>query len=289
MPKLVARVVEGERRGKFEWRALGSKRATGVLQAGVEPGTLTLVVSGPKLAARRVTVDLAPDYSDSDHDGTPDVLRLSAPADRESFRRWFTLLAEHAAIAPTAPFSAEITDCAALLRFSYREALKRHDAAWASSLSLADVPAIDDVRKYAVPYTPLGPRLFRVKDGSFSASDLGDGTFSEFADAKNLMLRNTHLVGREVGDARPGDLLFFRQLEQRSPFHSMIFVGRSHFSAPGDDWLVYHTGPDGKRPGVMKRVHLRDLLQHPDPRWRPVASNSNFLGVFRWNILRGAN
>jgi hypothetical protein len=27
-------------------------------------------------------------------------------------------------------------------------------------------------------------------------------------------------------------------------------------------------------------------MQHPDPRWRPTPSNPNFLGVYRWNILR---
>src|SRR5690349_21968790 len=26
---------------------------------------------------------------------------------------------------------------------------------------------------------------------------------------------------------------------------------------------------------------------HPSPRWRPVAGNPNFLGVYRWNVLRG--
>jgi uncharacterized protein YfaT (DUF1175 family) len=33
-------------------------------------------------------------------------------------------------------------------------------------------------------------------------------------------------------------------------------------------------------------VLLADLLHHPDPRWRPEPSNPNFLGVYRWNILR---
>jgi uncharacterized protein YfaT (DUF1175 family) len=31
---------------------------------------------------------------------------------------------------------------------------------------------------------------------------------------------------------------------------------------------------------------MTDLLHHPDLRWRPVVDNSNFLGVYRWNILR---
>jgi hypothetical protein len=32
---------------------------------------------------------------------------------------------------------------------------------------------------------------------------------------------------------------------------------------------------------------MAELLDHPDARWRPINSNPNFLGVYRWNILRG--
>ena len=90
--------------------------------------------------------------------------------------------------------------------------------------------------------------------------------------------------------ARPGDLLFFRQLEQSSPYHSMIFVGRSRLdkSAVESDILVYHTGPNGKQPGEMRRTSVSELLEHPSPRWRPSPGNGNFLGVYRWNILREA-
>jgi uncharacterized protein YfaT (DUF1175 family) len=45
----------------------------------------------------------------------------------------------------------------------------------------------------------------------------------------------------------------------------------------------------GKKPGEMRRVRLEELLQHPSPRWRPVEGNRNFLGVYRWNILKEAN
>jgi hypothetical protein len=33
---------------------------------------------------------------------------------------------------------------------------------------------------------------------------------------------------------------------------------------------------------------LSALLQHPNARWRPETGNPNFLGVYRWNILREA-
>jgi hypothetical protein len=54
----------------------------------------------------------------------------------------------------------------------------------------------------------------------------------------------------------------------------------------GPAWAVYHTGPIGNGPGEMRRVALADLLNHPDTRWRPILTNSNFLGVYRWSILR---
>jgi uncharacterized protein len=71
----------------------------------------------------------------------------------------------------------------------------------------------------------------------------------------------------------------------------MVFIGRSPWlsDAASDDVVVYHTGPIGKDPGEIRRVSIPDLLHHPSPRWRPVTGNSNFLGVFRWNILRGVN
>ena len=51
--------------------------------------------------------------------------------------------------------------------------------------------------------------------------------------------------------------------------------------------VVYHTGTDRGRPGEIRRVTLAELLDHPDARWRPISANPNFLGVYRWNILRG--
>src|ERR1035437_8413301 len=69
-------------------------------------------------------------WGDRFGDGMPDFLRLTDPADQAAFRRWFTLIAEYQAIRPRAELPEEITDCASLLRFSYREALKRHNDSW---------------------------------------------------------------------------------------------------------------------------------------------------------------
>jgi len=166
--------------------------------------------------------------------------------------------------------------------------MRRHDAAWVAAAGLSQSPVAGDISKYSYPYTPLGANVFRTHTGTFQAADLSDGTFSQFADAKTLVVANTYFIGRDVRSAKPGDLLFFRQPGRESPFHSMVFVGRSHYGA-GSDLVVYHTGANGKWTGEMRRVPLASLMRHPDARWRPIVTNPNFLGFYRWNILREAN
>jgi uncharacterized protein YfaT (DUF1175 family) len=235
-------------------------------------------------------------WTDRFGDGTPDFLRLSDPADQAAFRRWFTLIAEYQAVRPKAEVPAEITDCASLLRYAYREALKRHDENWfmTSGMEVAAPPG--EVRAWSYPHSPLGTALFRVRRGAFEARDVDDGAFAQFADAKTLVDRNAYFVSRDVRQTLPGDLLFYRQFGQSSPWHSMI-VARVGAEAA----VVYDTGadhsprgrrpvrgdPDHGRPGELRRVALAELLDHPQPQWRPLPGNPNFLGVYRWNILRG--
>jgi uncharacterized protein YfaT (DUF1175 family) len=115
---------------------------------------------------------------------------------------------------------------------------------------------------------------------------LTDGAFAQFADAQTLQQLNSHRVTRDIRLAQPGDLLFYRQIEQDMPFHAMLYLGRSHFEASRANWIVYHTGPLGGGKGEIRRPTVEELLRHPSPRWRPNVGNGNFLGVFRWNILR---
>jgi uncharacterized protein YfaT (DUF1175 family) len=232
---------------------------------------------GPRAAVG--TVRFAPNNADSFGDGLPDALRLHSLEDRAAFRQWFWRLAEMQAELPDAEKAGEIQDCAALLRYSYREALNAHNAEWAETQHVGDV-AFESVRQWRYPDTMLGTGLFRVRPGLFLDGDESNGAFAQFADAHALMSWNTYRVGRSLRAAKPGDLIFFRQLEQNSPYHSMVITGSDA------DWVVYHTGPIGKHKGEMRRMTVADLLQHPDLRWRPIAENPNFLGVFRWNLLR---
>ena len=257
----------------------GGNTAAVEIQSPVNPGTQRLMLHY-RDASVQVLLHFVPDAGDRFGDGTPDFLRLHTAADRTAFRAWFTALADTTAALPPGRLPREIDDCAALLRWCYRNALHAHDEAWQTTMPMDALPPLASVAQYAYPLTPLGANLFRVHSGAYAAEDAANGAFAQFADAKTLWQRNTFFVTRDVRAARPGDLLFYRQLEQNSPFHSMILTGAGH------DWAVYHTGPIGEGPGEVRRVALDDLLRHPDIRWRPLVENSNFLGVYRWNILR---
>lgn len=260
------------------------------ISAGILPGTGEALVRTPHLKPVRIHFSTEPDYSDRFADGTPDFLRLDSPADRDAFRRWFTLLAEVEASQPTEKLPAEISDCAGLIRFAYREALSAHDPAWMAQQQLRTIPGIASVEKYQYPYTPLGAALWRVQPGSFQSDDLTSGAFAQFADAKTLKNLNMHFISKDLRQAHPGDILFYRQLQQNSPYHSMVFIGPSQLQPElRDPLVIYHTGSIGKSKGEIRVLRLSDLMNFPAPRWRPLEGNSNFLGVYRWNILKEAN
>ncbi len=221
-------------------------------------------------------------WTDRFGDGTPDFLRLSDPADQAAFRRWFTLIAEYQAIRPRAELPAEITDCASLLRYAYRETLKRHDENWFITTGMEITAPPGEIHAWSYPHSLLGAALFRISPGPLEADDFEHGAFAQFADAKTLVERNAYLVSRDVLQAQPGDLLFFRQFGQSSPWHSMI-VDR----VGSETLVVYNTGEDHGAAGEMRRVAMSELTDHPQPQWRPLPGNPNFLGVYRWNILRG--
>jgi len=131
------------------------------------------------------------DATDRFGDGTPDFLRLDSPEDRDAFRRWFAVIAEYQALRPEKELPPEINDCAALIRYVYRNALHGHDEAWFQETQLRPPEALPSVGKYGYPGTPLGAALFRVKPGAYAPGDARNGAFAEFADAKMLKSLNT--------------------------------------------------------------------------------------------------
>jgi uncharacterized protein YfaT (DUF1175 family) len=226
-------------------------------------------------------------WTDADADGLPDRAELRSYNDRENFRRWFTGLAEQQFYQMSGEWNAAQRDCAGLARFAMREALRRHDRAWFQKMGEGYDALAPDVRAYSLERGPLGEKIFRTDFGGFQESDLSDGKFSEFADARTLKDYNAVFVSRDRREARSGDLFFFHQpWVQKYPYHVMIYLGEARVDAEGaSDWVVYHTGASPADPGEVRKLRLATLDRHPDPRWRPVARNRNFLGFYRLKIL----
>lgn len=200
----------------------------------------------------------------------PAQIRLLDDTDRNACRAWLIVLADAQFYRPT----ADVTDCAGLVRHALREALRPHSAEWLRHWSLPGMPSYADVRQPPPARNGAWP-LFRI-DGD---------RYAEFADARTIIQYNARLVGRSMNAARPGDLLYFHQAEGATPDHLMVFVGPSVFDSTAADWIVYHTGPDGARSGEMRKARAFDLARHPAPRWRPVSENPIFVGVFRLAFL----
>ena len=227
---------------------------------------------------------------DSDNDGIPDVAELRTFQDRDSFRRWFTAIAEIQFYQLSDQWNLEQRDCAGLVRFAIREALRHHDRLWFQKMGPGYETVASDIAGFDFDHNPLGEKIFRADFGSFHESDLQNGRFSEFADGRTLKNFNSVFVSRDRREAEPGDLLFFYQpWVQKYPFHVMVFLGPPRLSVDGAngtrDWVVYHTGASPTDEGTVKKVELSVLDHHPDPRWRPVESNRNFLGFYRLKIL----
>ena len=251
-------------------------------QAGADGAKTAAPSSTPSLAAAV--------WADSDDDGVPDAAELRSSDDRDSFSRWFVYIAEMQFYKPSGAWNEDQRDCAGLVRFAWREALRGHDRIWFQSISGGGEgyeAVAPDVKAYDLKQSPLGEKLFRADFGSFRQSDLADGKFSEFADARTLKNHNVTFISRDRRQARRGDLLFFHQpWVQKFPYHVMIFIGDARYDGEGaGDWVVYHTGSSPNDRGEVKKVRLAVLERHPDRRWRPVVNNPNFLGFYRLKIL----
>jgi uncharacterized protein len=265
----------------FEGAPASANQTAGGRQQAAETRPLGRVPDGSTSNADTTTLD-------SDNDGFPDSTELRTFEDRESFRRWFTAIAETQFYQLSPQWNKEQRDCAGLVRFAMREALRHHDREWFQRMGPGYDSVTRDVKSFDLDNNPLGEKIFRAEFGSFHDTDVRDGKFSEFADARSLKSFNTVFVSRNRNEAQPGDLLFFYQpWVQKFPFHVMVFVGPARVSPnSARNWVVYHTGSTATDDGTVKKVELSVLDEHPDPRWRPVENNKNFLGFYRLKILQ---
>ena len=216
--------------------------------------------------------DLEANSRDEDNDGFPDAAELASFADRESFKRWFTRIAEMQFYHLNEGWNPDQRDCSGLVRFAWREALRRHDRLWFQKMGAGYESVAPDVSIADKESRVLGDKLFRTDFGRFESGDIANGTFSEFADARTLKTFNTVFISRDRRQARPGDLLFYYQpWVKKYPYHVMIFIGDFSLASNGAaDWVVYHTGASPTDAGTVKKVELSVLDHHPDARWRPL-------------------
>ena len=282
----------------FAWRLYSQTTSASAAQKSLSIAHINSTAVGER--NKPPTTDAAPEalanrkesraeyLSDVDHDGIPDRAELGTFSDRENFRRWFSAIAETQFYQLSDEWNPAQRDCAGLVRFAWREALRSHDRAWFHRMGADYSVVAPDVAAYKLEQNLLGEKLFRTDFGAFKARDLTDGKFSEFADARTLKDFNSTFISRDRKQARPGDLIFFYQpYAQKLPYHVMIFLGEAQQNSDGaSDWVVYHTGASVADQGTVKKVRLSVLDHHPDRRWRPVLDNRNFLGFYRLKILQ---
>ena len=273
--------------------AAGSGGLEITLAAGYQAGEETIEVRGLRTGTALYSLRLIAAPVDLDNDGIPDAAQLRSATDIYRFRSWFCSIAESQYYKIWDKWIPEQRDCAGLIRFAMREALMKHDDAWLARagrfLLRASLP---DVAAFQYPDIPfLGTDIFRVRpssggmgaDGSFfSISD-----FSSFASARVLMDYNSVYLGHDLALLEEGDILFFEQHDREvadsdEVMHAMIYLGLRD----NEEMLVYHTGDP--RTGVVRKLSLRTLGQHPDARWHPHAANPYFLGVYRLSIIADA-
>lgn len=213
---------------------------------------------------------------DSDRDGFPDAAELATDADRHNFRRWFTNIALSRHLDPR----DDVEDCAGLVIYAYREALKEHDEPWRTGFGELLDPSIPEIQVFHYPKVPyIGTDIFRLAEGPYDKDDRKAGKLGNFADVPHLMGFHTAKLTKRLDDGvLPGDLLFFTPRGKQA--HVMIYV-----ELKGEPYVLYHTGPGGTSDGEMRLVKIETLLALDEETWRPDEANPAFAGFYRFKIL----
>lgn len=191
--------------------------------------------------------------------GDPAPAQLT-PAQSRRFRAWLTAIVAAQLEAGPSP-RWQHRDCAGLVRYAVREALREHQGDWRRASGLAG--------RRLPPELDLAPgqRAALAEWSNF------DGRRLAFVSALALVQNNCRFLGKELGRAEPGDLLFFDQGDEQ---HLMVWMG---------GYIAYHTGTTTPSDHGLRAVPPRRLMQWEDTRWRPLAENSNYIGVFRLAFL----
>lgn len=260
---------------ELESRTLNLEGDKYIFRITAEKGSISLDFDGLYRYSKSYEFIFKP-WQDENKDGYPDSMVLHGE-DKENFINWFLNIAIYQFLNPSPKWPSNQRDCAGLIRFAFKEALKKHDENWYQYTGIdpelwyektgVDLKKIPDIQAYNYPDVPGAGTYIFLSDES---------KLSTFANAYTLLKYNTGFVSRNLEDAQPGDVLFF-QHSNPVTFHSMIFTG---------DGLIYHTGPDSANdPGKIKLWKVEDYLRLMPVQWLPIQENTYFLGVYRFKIL----
>lgn len=234
-------------------------------------------VKRPLLLALLLLTSAAPlSPLDSDGDGYPDALRLVGQ-DRARFADWFARVAESQFYGMSGDWRPENRDCSGLVRYAFVNALMPHDAAWYRKFRYLPQPGLPAVAAYRYPLPLLGKSVWRVTDGPYRPDDVQAGRFVGRTTVQYIANFSSFRVSRDPQAAQRGDLLIFLRPGLRA-YHSMVYLGGGR--------VVYHTGASPEEGGEVRLVTLATLMRHPDAAFHPTPTNPNFLGVYRFKILR---
>ncbi len=179
----------------------------------------------------------------------------------QAVRQWIQLIvAQQLNQGPTPRWQQH--DCVGLVRFSAAEALRNHDENWLRANGL---------RGRRLPPEPnlTTEQLAGLRHLWLRA----DGRRDAYVSALELVQYNCRLVGRDLINAHPADLLLFDQGQAQ---HVMIWMGQ---------YVAYHTGTVTKTDNGLRAYPLEKLIKWKDTRWQPHAQNPNFLGLYRLAFL----
>jgi uncharacterized protein YfaT (DUF1175 family)/uncharacterized protein YfaP (DUF2135 family) len=250
----------------------------------IRPNRQPAIVYVPGQDSEAIKPDEVKDYErtigakiDADQKNEDDSLSFLSPFDERSMRGAVTRLALQQSRGASPVWNREQRDCAGLVRFAYREALRDRTAAQLAALRTPSDLYLPVVSEAARRFFPTYPKIWQL-----GFDQQGHERFGDFADAETLVGYNFERIAASPQEGLPGDLLVYRKtLAADEPYHLMLLAGE----AGPHGVAVYHNGAAGSD-GEVRVVTIEDLDHSPDPVWIPEARNPNFLGVYRWKKFR---
>lgn len=162
-------------------------------------------------------------------------------------------------------------DCAGLVRFAYREALRPRTVSQRQALKLPAPLSLPTVTPAVFGIIPRWPFIWQTSSAGFGY----------FADSDTLLRYGFRFHSWNLDKAKPGDLLVYFTDDAYGLWgkHLMMFAG-----GRGRGVVVYHNGATGSQGGV-RVVEVDNLAASPEPAWQPTRQNPHFRGIYRWRYF----